>query len=161
MPIEKSAFLAAMSHAAAGVNAITTAGPAGRAGKTVSSMCSLCAEPPSLLACVFGGSRAAGIITENGCFCLNLLNEGQREISDTLAGIKKIPGDPFDSGDWTHLKTGAPVLKSALCSFDCELAAHHDFGTHRIFIGTVVGVIIGEGKPLVYSQRQYRRIIEH
>lgn len=45
-------FVAAMGNAATGVTVVSTEGPAGHFAQTVSAMCSVSADPPSLLVCV-------------------------------------------------------------------------------------------------------------
>ena len=79
-------YLEAMSEAAATVSVVTTDGPAGRAGVTVSAMCSVSADPPTILVCVHHLSPACEAIRENGAFCVNVLGDGQSAISDTFAG---------------------------------------------------------------------------
>ena len=52
-------FFEGMSHAASTVNIVTTGGHRGRGGVTVSAMCSVSADPPSLLLCVHHQSNNA------------------------------------------------------------------------------------------------------
>ena len=59
-------------------------------------------------------------------------------------------------GEWGELSTGAPVLASALASFDCRVAAVHRVTTHRILIGQVVAIGGGGSGPgLVYRHRRF------
>src|SRR5436190_4986272 len=52
-PEERRAeFVDAMSRAATGVTVVTSDGIAGRFGQTVSAMCSVSADPPTLLVCI-------------------------------------------------------------------------------------------------------------
>ena len=71
--VETDRFREAMRRMASGVSVITTDGPAGRFGVTVSSLCSLSLEPPSVLACVHHLSPALRAVIENGVFCANVL----------------------------------------------------------------------------------------
>jgi flavin reductase len=52
-------FREGMAVLAGAVNIVTTDGPGGRAGLTASAVCSVTAEPPTLLVCVNRGSSAA------------------------------------------------------------------------------------------------------
>lgn len=54
------------------------------------------------------------------------------------------------------LTTGAPVLDSAIVSFDCELDQTIEIGTHSIFLARVVDVR-SNGAPdgLIYFGRKY------
>ena len=150
-------FLDAMSQAAAMVSVATTDGPAGRAGMTVSSLCSLSADPPSLLVCAHHKSRAVAAILENRRFCVNLLGQDQSFISDIFAGRgQAVGGDKFACAEWTTLETGAPVLEGALAAFDYDLAQHNLWGTHYVLIGEVRDVAsLGIGGPLIYANRAY------
>ena len=155
----KEAFIAAMSHAAATVNVITTDGSAGRAGVTVSAMSSVSADgdKPTLLVCVHNLSPAAPIIVENSSFCVNVLRDDQAYISDTFAGrFKDQVADKFDCATWTAMQTGAPRVVDALVSFDCTVMDAHRVGTHHIFVGEVQEVFnAGRGSALVYANRGY------
>ena len=155
----KEDFIAAMSHAAATVNVITTNGEAGRAGVTVSAMSSVSADgdKPTLLVCVHHLSPAAPLIIQNGCFCVNVLRDDQAYISDTFAGrFKDQVADKFDCATWAAMQTGAPRVVDALVSFDCTVMDEHRVGTHHILVGEVQEVFNGgRGSALVYANRGY------
>lgn len=155
--MQRDLFLEGMSHAAATVSIVTTDGPAGRAGVTVSAMCSVTADSPTLLVCVHHKSPACEAIRENGVFCVNLLRDDQALISDTFAGRLETPGgDKFACADWSQLATGAPALSRPLVAFDCRLAQHVSRGTHVIFIGEVADAVVhGTGSALIYANRAY------
>jgi flavin reductase (DIM6/NTAB) family NADH-FMN oxidoreductase RutF len=150
-------FLEGMSHAAATVSIVTTDGAAGRAGVTVSAMCSVTADAPTLLVCVHHLSAAAEAIRENGVFCVNVLRDDQALISDTFAGRFKTPGgDKFECADWQMLATGAPALMHPLAAFDCRLMQQFQFGTHFIFIGEIADIAVTDtGSALIYANRAY------
>jgi flavin reductase len=149
-------FLEAMSRAATSVSVVTTDGPAGRAGVTVSAMCSVSADRPSLLVCVHHLSPACAAITANGLFCVNVLRADQSAISDTFAGRLPAPGgDKFGCADWRRLATGAPALDRPLAAFDCTLMKHVEWGSHFVLIGDIVDVEAEAGTPLLYVHRGY------
>jgi flavin reductase (DIM6/NTAB) family NADH-FMN oxidoreductase RutF len=54
---------------------------------------------------------------------------------------------------------GLPVLGDALASFECEVSEVIDAGTHDIFLGRVVNVIVADGKPLLYGGGQYATVL--
>ena len=151
-------FLEGMSRAAATVNVVTTDGPGGRAGVTISAMSSVSADRPALLVCVHQASPAREAIRANGAFCVNVLRDDQRAVSDRFAGrAKSADGDKFSGLDWRRLATGAPALDAALVAFDCTVMKEVDWGTHTIFIADVVDVELAEdtGMPLIYACRSY------
>ncbi|QRG07495.1 flavin reductase [Xanthobacter dioxanivorans] len=160
-PLDAAAFRKAMRRMAAGVAVITTDGPAGRAGITVSSLASLCMEPPSVILCIHEKSAALAVIERNGVFVANVLAHHQSLVADAFAGqVPRFRDDKFASAEWHAAASGAPVLAGALMSFDCRLAAHHAYGTHRIVVGEVHAVhgVESDAEPLLYANRAYRRL---
>lgn len=157
--MQREEFLEGMSQAAATVNIVTTDGPAGRAGVTVSAMCSVSADAPTLLVCVHHKSPACRAIADNGAFCVNLLRHDQALISDTFAGRVETPGgDKFACADWRTLKTGAPALVHPLVAFDCRLKTSVRQGSHVIFIGEVAETVVNaRGSALICANRAYGR----
>src|SRR5688572_31300213 len=112
-----------MRKAASTVCVVTTDGTAGRFGVTVSAMTAVTADPPAVLVCVNNGNFVIPAVIENGSFCVNLLNEGQKDVSEVFAGRRSSPdGDRFRSADWLTLKTGSPGLVDAAAVLDCQLA---------------------------------------
>lgn len=157
--IDIALFRQAMGRTASGVTVVTTDGEAGRAGVTVSSLCSLSMEPPSVLFCLNKGSRTLPALIANGVFCANILAHGQQRVADSFAGlIPEFKDDRFAVAEWERLHTGAPVLRGALCRFDCRIASVFEFGTHHIIAGEVVALESEPAKPLVYSNRSYHKI---
>jgi flavin reductase len=145
-----------MRRAAATVTVVTTGGPAGRLGLTVSSMCSVSADPPSLVVGIHSGSPVVTAIARNSCFAVNILEASQYEISEIFARRPaEMRRDHLESSAWNNLATGAPALDTAASTFDCHLVAHHVFGTHHLFIGLVVAVAHAERRPLIHHNRQY------
>ncbi|MBS7538926.1 flavin reductase family protein [Ancylobacter lacus] len=159
MSIDPALFRDAMGRTASGVTVVTTAGEAGRAGLTVSSLCSLSMEPPSVLFCVHRDSRSLPAILANGVFAANILGHDQHRVADSFAGlIPEWRDDRFAAGTWDTRVTGAPLLHGALCRFDCRVAGVFAFGTHHIVAGEVVAVETHAEEPLVYTRRGYRRL---
>jgi flavin reductase (DIM6/NTAB) family NADH-FMN oxidoreductase RutF len=157
--VDADRFCEAMRRMASGVSVITTDGPAGRFGVTVSSLCSLSLEPPSVLACVHHMSPALGAIVENGVFCANVLGVEQARVSDSFAGrLQELKDNKFACAEWGRLATGSPVLRDALIAFDCRLSREVEFGSHRILMGTVAELAARDGNPLIYADRGYRSI---
>jgi flavin reductase len=152
-------FIAAMGMAATSVTVVTTNGDAGRFGLTVSAFSSVSAEPPMVLICVNRKSPASAAIEANGFFAVNVLAAEARPVAETFAGRPK-SGKPFDFAehDWHDGRHGQPILGEATAIFECALENAFDAGTHRIFLGRVGSACRGEAAPLVYCNRDFRRI---
>jgi flavin reductase (DIM6/NTAB) family NADH-FMN oxidoreductase RutF len=152
-------FRDAMRRTASGVAILTTDGPAGRAGVTISTLCSLSMEPPSVIACVHQDARALETLLANGVFAANALSDEQSRVARAFAGqVPELREDRFGAATWRRLVTGAPILDGALASFDCRIAEAFRFGTHRILVGEVVEVAARTGGPLVFSDRNFRQL---
>ncbi len=160
MPVAANEFTSALALAANGVSIVTTDGTHGKAGLTVSSMCSVCAEPALILACVNASNEFCGKADANGQFAVNLLSTEHTEISAVFAGLSQdADTDRFLHGQWQTLETGSPVLSNALVSLDCKLVSATTHGTHRIYIGEVLAVISNDAAPLIYTNRQYANAV--
>lgn len=158
--VSQERFRDAMRRTASGVAVLATDGAQGRVGVTVSTFCSLSLEPSSVIACVHRQSQALGAILAHGIFTANALAEDQQRVAESFAGqIPEFRNDRFAAGRWKTLATGAPVLEGALASFDCRVASTFDFGSHRLIIGEVVDVAVRDTRPLVYSDRGFRRLV--
>lgn len=149
---------AAMRRTASGVTVLATDGPAGLAGVTISTLCSLSLEPPSVIACVHRDSRAIPAVLENGVFSANILSEEQSGVAAVFAGLDPAyREDRFAAGVWENAD-GLPHLAGAVASFACRLADTHRFGSHVILIGEIYAVTASEASPLIYSDRAFRTL---
>ena len=158
----KDAFLEAMSRTASGVYLVNTDGHGGRYAGTISAVASVSADPTMLLVCINKHNPLCDALEANRQFCVNAYNADQVRICRTFAGRPDTGGLPYDfeSAEWLQGLTQAQRLKGAVASFDCLL--HHSLllGTHRVFIGLVVGVMCDDGEPLLYSRRSYYSSVE-
>lgn len=156
--MEAQIYKQAMRHCAGAVALVTVGREAGRrTGLTVTSVCSLSDDPPSLIVCVNRNASAHPRIREEGCFVVNFLGEDHAPLALTFAGQKGLAGDArFALGDWAARATGTPVLADAVVAFDCDLREEFETGTHSVFVGNVRDVYLSEGhigagaSPLVY-----------
>jgi len=154
---QREAFLDAMSRAATGVTVVASDGDYGRRGQTVSAMCSVSADPPSLLVCLNRKSQLVPAIEAHRAFSVNVLRADQKRLADSFAGrpTSNDKAYDFDRVRWETGVTGSPLLSSAVAKFDCRLLEAHTIGTHTIYIGEVVASSAAKGKPLVYASRGY------
>ncbi len=152
----RATFVEAMSHVVSGVTVATTDGPAGRFGLTVSSFCSLDADPPMVLVCISQRSPIARAILENEVLAISVLNEEHADIADTFAG-RPLHGAAydFDHWSWSNGETGSPMLDGAVAHFDCELAESYTAATHVIITARVRHADYETAVPLLYTRRRY------
>ena len=157
MAIDLNAFRTGMRRLAGHVCLVTTIHPnGGRAGLTATAVCSVSAEPPTILICLNRQNSSHAVIRESQIFAVNVLALEDQDLANRFAS--KITGEErFKEGLWTTLDTGAPVLESALVTFDCRIAQAIEVGTHGIVFGSIEGMRVrqADAKPLLYVHGSY------
>jgi len=157
MSVARTAFLGAMRRVAHSVTVATTDGPAGRHGATVSSFCSVSADPPLVLVCLRAESRIAATVRENGAFCVNVLHESAAHLAERFSAR---PGAPTPADRLAGVASargsgGAPVLANAVAAFSCRVTEVTSAGSHLVVVGEVLAVCAGEAAPLLYLDGEY------
>lgn len=160
MPVPTDAFLAGMRRLAAGVTIVTTELDDVWAGLTATSVCSLTAAPPRLLACINRDAEAHDLIARRGAFAINVLTVAHRDLADRFGGRDDVFGpERFVPEQWDVGVLGLPLLVGAAALFQCRLVRSVAVGSHSIFIGEVEAMgPEGDGEPLVYHERGYHRL---
>lgn len=158
--LESNQYRTLMRQHAAAVAIVATGADSTRIGLTATSVSSLSAVPPQLLACVGRSTLAHAAIADHGYFSVNFLAEPQQELAEIFAGRRGVHGsDRFDHATWVKLSTGAPILQGAIANLDCRLQESHEFSTHSIFVGRVVaGIHDDAATPLLYFRGDYRNL---
>lgn len=152
---KQEAFKEAMSRFASGVTVVFSGGR----GMTASAFFSLSLEPPLVALGVDERARLLPTLLEEGRFTVSLLKEGQEGIADHFAGRRAQASTPGEGPPLEEGPQGARWVQGALAVLVCRLEAHHPAGDHRIVVGRVEEVHLGEeGLPLVYFHRAYRRL---
>jgi|SRR5579871_1741365 flavin reductase (DIM6/NTAB) family NADH-FMN oxidoreductase RutF len=158
--VEPHAFREAMSRLGAAVHVVTTAGTGGKTGFTATAVCSVSDSPATLLVCLNRRSKSAPALLQNGVFCVNALPASEEKLADLFAGRSGVQlHERFAVGEWTTLKTGAPVLASAVVAFDCRTLEVKAVASHNVIFGAVEAVRLGApGPALVYHERAYKPV---
>jgi len=156
-PVPVEVFREGMRRLAASVTVLTTRRPdGGRVGMTATAVCSVSGEPPILLCCVNRANATRQAFVEAGVYAVNVLAEGEQEIASRFAA-RMDAEERFARGAWTTLETGAPVLESAVASFDCRIVQTVETGTHSIFFGEILAIAMrgAHVMPLLYAHGNY------
>ncbi|WP_373086618.1 flavin reductase family protein [Sneathiella sp.] len=147
-------FKHGMRHLAATVNVISVMCGDEPRGMLATAVCSVCADPPTLLICINRSASMYSAIQDTGRFCVNVLD--QRQFDTACHFMSQGASERFTICDWDTLRTGAPAIQGALVNFDCELDSKVDVGTHTICFGRVVAQrTADEGQPLIYHDGKY------
>ena len=158
MPISKEEFRHALSKFASGVTVVTLRDRNGNPhGITVSAFSSVSLEPPLILVCIDNNAGSHYAFRESERFVVNILSEKQSEHSNQFASNI---ADKFINVHHHKGLEDIPVLKDALVNLECRLVQELIAGDHTIFIGEVERSYINDGKPLVYYQGNYKKIVE-
>jgi flavin reductase len=158
--IDAALFREAMSRFGAAVHIVTTDGPAGKAGFTATSVCAVSDDPPTLLVCLNRRSRITAVLHRNAVLCVNTLAAGESSIADVFAGrTGHFMERRFETGAWTVLKSGSPVLEAAIVALDCRVAEVKSVATHNVFFAVVEAIRRRPNVPtLIYQDRIYKHV---
>ena len=141
-----------------GVTLVTCRAADGAAvGLTVNSFNALSLDPPLVLWSLRLASPSLGAFDAASHFAINVLAEGQVELSRRFAS--PTPGK-FDDGDWLDGVGRLPVLVGCTATLECERVSHQDAGDHRLYIGRVLRVQSQSVPPLVYHRGHYHLLGE-
>lgn len=154
-------FTAAMAEIPSAINVITAwNGEGAPAGTTLSSVTSLSAEPPMVLACFDRRSRLLGTLQARGRrFLLHILSEGQEDLARAFASKS---ADKFDGIDWIEGLSGLPELPACAAVVACEVADLVPGGDHIIVTGLVRELRLGRScRPLIYHRRRIYPLPQH
>jgi flavin reductase (DIM6/NTAB) family NADH-FMN oxidoreductase RutF/nitroreductase len=148
-------FKSLMRNIASSVAVITTHQGDRNHGMTATAMCSVSADPATILIVVNRSTRSHPIITETKSFTVNILAQHQHAISGRFSSKHE---DPFD-GIPHHIGTnGSPIIEGVAAYIECATLSEIDVGTHTIFVGSVVGGDVSAAHPLVYHEGAYKSL---
>jgi flavin reductase (DIM6/NTAB) family NADH-FMN oxidoreductase RutF len=136
-PWTAARFQQGIQHLVNGVTVVTSADDGVWYGITTTSVCTLSADPPTLIACVRRQSRIGQQLGRTRRFCVNLLSQEQRPVAEAFTGPHV---DGFQHGQWVCGTTGCPVLEDALASFECGIDLMYGYSSHIVIIGSVLQV---------------------
>ncbi len=139
------AFKAGMALLAGAVTIVATDGPGGRAGFTATAVCSVTADPPTLLVCVNAGSSAAPAFAANDQVTVNVLTPDQAAVAQAFGG--KTPMAARFGAGWVPGSSGAPVLEGSLVVFETRVVERKRMGTHDVMFCRVCAVHVSSATP--------------
>ena len=146
-PVSAADFKRAVSFMTSAVTVITTANAGRDYGMTASSVTSLSADPPLMVACLRSDIPTARAVDQSGYYVVNILDENQADLAYQFSR----PGpDKFTGVATYRTEAGVAVLRDALVSIVCRVVARASGGTHTMFSGEVLALANKGGKPLAY-----------
>jgi 3-hydroxy-9,10-secoandrosta-1,3,5(10)-triene-9,17-dione monooxygenase reductase component len=158
--VDEGTFRRVLARFATGVVVVTGAPDGKPAGLTCQSFSSLSLDPPLVLLSTARASKTWPRIERTGRFAVNVLNAGQRDLSERVAVSG---GDKFADVPWRPGVLGNPLLDGALANLECDVHAVHDGGDHVIVIGRVRALEapgLADESPLIYYRSAYRALTD-
>ncbi|TKV72310.1 flavin reductase family protein [Rhizobium sp. AU243] len=118
-----------------GVTIVTTRDEAEKpVGFTANSFTSVSLDPPLLLICLARTSRNFATMTGAKNFAVNILSEGQKDLSNTFARPVE---DRFAAATWSDAPAGSPVFADVAAWFECSMQEVIEAGDHVILLGRI------------------------
>ena len=157
MSLDSREFRNALGRFATGI-CVITANPEGYEpfGMTVNSFASVSLEPPLVLWSLQNNSECYPAFAAARHFAVNVLANDQLALSNQYA---KKASHTLNPEHFRIGRSGTPVLRGALTSFECETWQRYDGGDHVSLVGKVLEVTSRPtGKPLLFFSGQYREL---
>ena len=152
-PLDPRALRDAFGCFMTGVTVVTTIDATGQPlGFTANSFSSVSLDPPMLLVSIANKSQNLVCFTESPGFAVNILAEGQKDVSATFARPVE---DRFSTVYWRRGPVGAPLIAGASAWFDCSMEQIVPAGDHTILIGRVGGFEATQAPGLGYYRGAY------
>lgn len=145
-------FRRTMRTLAGTVTVISTENDGHLYGFTATAVCSICAEPATLLIAVNRSARTHAHIKKKSGFAVNILSNNQSEVATHFSNKGD---DQFVNIDYTFTSQGIPILAGTAAHLDCIVDQIYDVGTHSVFIGRVINTDASSAIPLMYHDAKY------
>lgn len=125
-------------------------------GMTINSFASVSLDPALVLWSLQDDSNCLKIFQQAPKFVINVLASDQQELSSQYStkGCHQMDVQHCRIG-----KSGEPIVRGAVASFECTTWARYPGGDHLILVGQVTAVETNENKkPLLFNLGQYREL---
>jgi flavin reductase ActVB len=154
--IDRQTFFDVMASFPSGVAVVTTTTDDGvPRGLTTTAVCSVSADPPTVLVSVDLGSRTLDALRRRGAFAVNFIGAGRSDLCLLFASKER---DKFERVRWTSGASGLPLLhEDALAWAECTTLQEVEVGDHVVLIAQVEngGVRHGLEPPILYYRRSW------
>lgn len=154
--ISPDVFKSSMRLLAGGVCIVATNSNGEWCGLTMTAVCSLTIDPPSLILCVNVDAGTNRRISTTKRVSVNLLSHDQLDLAELFSSSKVRGTERFDEKRWIDMASGVPALIDALAVLDCEVIQETVIGRHSVFFCGVKAVRLHpEKRPLIHFNREF------
>lgn len=128
-------------------------------GFTATAFMILSLEPPLVAIGVGRDSGADDLLEDADFLAVNLLSEGQSELSHAFARHHRDRGDAWERFPWTEDAHRSPLLSGTTGAFSARIVERQSRGDHLLVLAEVTAVHQGDTeRTLVYQNRAYARL---
>ncbi|MFZ1024448.1 MAG: flavin reductase family protein [Thermoplasmata archaeon] len=158
MTVDAIQFRQLMARWATGVTVVTAHEEGRDYGMTVNAFLSLSLTPPSVIISLGVEAETTPVIERTRRFAVNVLAEGQREVSirfaNTIPSAEKFESLPVHRG-----RGDVPLLDGAIARFECDVRTSWRSTDHLVFVGDVIGQSPGADEPpLLFYHANYAAV---
>ncbi len=155
-PISSDLFKQSMRLLAGGGCIVATSSEGEWHGLTMTAVCSLTMDPPSLIACVNRDAGAHGIMSTTRRVSVNVLSHDHMDLAELFSSSRIKGPERFDERKWIRMANGLPALIDALAVLDCEVVQETVVGQHSVFFCEAKNARLQpNSKPLVHFDREF------
>jgi flavin reductase len=155
-PISVDTFKQSMRLLAGGVCIAASVTNGERLGLTVTAVCSLTLDPPTVVLCINNAAGAHEAMRTTKRLSVSLLASHHHQLAELFASSKTKGAERFDPARWTNMASGMPVVIDALAALDCEIIKEVAVGQHSVFFCEVKAARLAPDKcPLVHFNRGF------
>jgi flavin reductase (DIM6/NTAB) family NADH-FMN oxidoreductase RutF len=159
-PITAELFKQSMRLLAGGVCIAATAADGERLGLTVTAVCSLTLEPPTVIVCINRDAGAHNAMRQTRRISVNFLASQHVELAELFSSASFKGAGRFDPAKWTDMASGTPALLGALAVLDCAIIEEMAIGQHSVFFCEVKAARLDpEQEPLVHFNREFCELL--
>lgn len=155
-PISSDVFKQGMGFLAGGVCIVAANSNGDWHGLTMTAVCSLTRDPPSLIACVNQHAGAHDVVSSTKRLSVNILSHEHTDLAELFSSPNVKGPKRFEGERWVTMASGVPALVDALAVLDCEVTREMTVGQHSVFFCEVKNARLQpDGRPLVHFNREF------
>lgn len=137
--VDKEQFTTAMSRFPAAVTLIAAQTEHGPVGLMATAVCSLSADPPSLVLCINRSASAHDRIVECGGVGVSLIPEAHEVFATDFARSKGATRFA-EAARWETLESGAFIYRGSPVAFDCRITKVVAAHTHSVIVTDIADI---------------------
>lgn len=146
----------AIGHMATSVTLVTTLHDGAYAGFTANSFTSVSTSPALVTVFLAETASCFGAFSETERVAVNILAEGQGHLARRFSTKG---ADKFSGLDLDPRHPGVPVIRDTMATIVGTVSERWRVGDHLMLIIAVDAVEYGGHEPLVYHNREFRKLV--